>query len=182
MSKLDVLGTIENLLGFLGRRVDAFSRNPLHVDIASGLAAALSLSFLAALLDSASDNDKQNFGIILSLLLLSGACYLTPVILLHLTRLRSLRRFLPSCIFIAVAGSLLLICSVTGYHAVDSVMQSELPLSEALKEKFWDGVGGLAILSMLVLPVSLLVHYSGAIVRAIDRWHNGAESLPKLVE
>ena len=61
-------------------------------------------------------------------------------------------------------------------------MRSELPLGEALKEKFCDGVGGLAVLSLLVLPVVLIVHYSGAIVRAIDRWHNGADSFPKIVE
>ena len=90
MSKVDVLDTIENLLGSVGNRVDAFSRNPLHVDIVNELAAALSHSFLAALLNLLGDHDKKNFGFILSFLLLSSACYLTPVLLLHLTRLRSL--------------------------------------------------------------------------------------------
>lgn len=66
MSKVDVLDTIENLLGSVGNRVDAFSRNPLHVDIVNELAAALSHSFLAALLNLLGDHDKKNFGFILS--------------------------------------------------------------------------------------------------------------------
>lgn len=182
MWKVDVFGEIENLLGFVGGRIDAFSRNRLHVDIASGLAAALSLSLLVVLLDSASDNDKQNFGFILNFILLNVACYLTPVVLLHLTGLRWLKRFVPSCILIAIFGSLLLICSVTGHHVLESFSRSELPLSEALKEKFWDALAGLTFLSVLTLPTTFLVHYSGAIVRAVDRWHNGTGKLPSIVE
>jgi hypothetical protein len=44
----------------------------------------------------------------------------------------------------------------------------------ALSERLWDGAGALAFLSLLTTPVTCLIHYSGTIVRAIDRWHNGS--------
>ncbi len=182
-----VVETIEGLLGFVGKRIDAFSRNSLRVDVASGLAAALSLTTLVALLDSASNSpteyDRQrNISLLLSCVLLCTACYLTPVVILYLTRLRLLKRFIPSCVMIAVFGSLLLICSIAGHDVAKSLLRSDLPLSKALGERLWDGLGALAGLSILMLPVTCVVHYAGAIARAIDRWHNGASNIPSVVE
>lgn len=198
MLKIGITETIENLLSFVGRRIDAFSRNSLRVDVAirvdvaSGLAAAITLSLLAALLNlastSATEYDTQKdiqvfISIFLFLVLLCTACYLTPVVMLYLTRLERLKRFVPSYILIAVFGSLLLIGSVAGHDVVTEILfRSELPFGEALKERLWDGLGALVGLSLLTLPVTCTVYYAGAIVRAVDRSHNGVDKPPRVVE
>ncbi|MBA2504079.1 MAG: hypothetical protein H0V27_14480 [Pyrinomonadaceae bacterium] len=183
MPKVDVVERIENLLGFVGKRVDAFSKNSLRVDIASGLAAALSLSAIFSLLhlliNSPTEyNVRRQVGFLLSHVLLCVACYLAPVAMLHLTQMR---RFVPSCVVIVIFGSILLICSAVGYDAASRLLRSELPFGEALAERLWDGLGALVVLSVLTLPVTCVVHYAGAIVRTIDRWHNGEEKLPSIV-
>jgi hypothetical protein len=173
MQQLDVIGSLEGLLGFIGKRIDAFSNNRLHVDILSGGAAALFLSFLGLLIASASD--PVNWKSVITLSLLSVACYLAPVILLHLPRTNRFSRKVPSCFVISVLGSLILIIGVTFKGVLESLLRTELPFMVALSERLWDGVGALAFLSVLTIPVTCLIHYSGAIVRAVDRWHNGAE-------
>ncbi|HEX8091950.1 MAG TPA: hypothetical protein VF762_24075, partial [Blastocatellia bacterium] len=107
--------------------------------------------------------------------LLSAACYLTPVILLRLAWTNRFFRKAPSCFVISVLGSLLLIVGVAFKSVLESLLRTELPLMVALSERLWDGVGALVFLSLITMPVTCLIHYSGAIVRAIDRWHSEAE-------
>ena len=173
MPQLDVIGGLEDLLGFIGRRVDAFSVNRLHVDILSGIMAALFLSLLGLLIASASD--PVNWKSVITFSLLSVVCYLAPVILLRLSWANRFLRKVPSGFIISVLGSSILILSVTFKDVMESLLRTELPYMVALSERLWDGVGALAFLSLLTIPITCLVHYSGAIVRAIDRWHNGAE-------
>jgi hypothetical protein len=172
MPQLDVIGSLENLRGFIGRRIDAFSKNGLHVDILSGIMAALFLSLLGLLIATASD--PVNWKSVITFSLLSVVCYLAPVILLHLPWAKHFSQKIPGCFVISVLGSLILIISITFKGVLESLLQTELPLMVTLSERLWDGVGALAFLSLLTMPATCLIHYSGAIVRAIDRWHNGA--------
>ena len=173
MAQLDVIGGLEDLLSSIGRRVDAFSLNRLHVDILGGVLAALSLSLLGLLLASASD--PVNWKSVITFSLLSVSSYLAPVILLHLSWTNRFLRKVPSCFVISILGSSILILSVTFKGVMESLLRAELPFMVVLSERLWDGVGALAFLSLLTLPITCLTQFSGAIVRAIDRWHNGAE-------
>jgi hypothetical protein len=172
MPQFDFIGRLESLLRFIGGRIDAFSKNRLHVDILSGLMAALFLSLIGLLIATASD--PVNWKPVITFSLLSVACYLAPVILLHLSWIDRFSRKVPSCFTISVLGCLLLIISVTFKGVLESMLRTELSLMVALSERLWDGAGALAFLSLLTMPVTCLIHYSGAIVRAIDRWHNGS--------
>ena len=174
MPQLDVIGGLEALPGFIGRRVDAFSKNRLHVDVLSGIMAALFLSLLGLLIASASE--PVNWKSVITFSLLSAACYLAPVILLRLTSANRFSRKVPSYFVISVLGSLILIGGVAFKDVSESLLRTELPFMVALFEKLWDGVGALAFLSLLTMSVTCSIHYSGAIVRAIGRWHNGAQN------
>ena len=174
MPQLNVIGGLEDLLGFIGRRVDSFSKNRLHVNVLSGIMAALFLSLLGLLIASASK--PVDWKSVITFSLLNGACYLAPVILLRLTSANRFFSEVPSCFVMSVLGSLILIVGVTFKDVWESLLRTELPFMVALFEKLWNGVGALAFLSLLTTPVTCFIHYSGAIVRAIGKWHNGAEN------
>jgi hypothetical protein len=177
--QLDVIGSFESLLGLIGRGVDALSKNRLYVDILSGVAAAALISLLGLLISTASD--PVNWNSVITFSLLSVACYLAPVILLHLSWTNRFSRRVPCCFVISILGSLILITGVTFKSVLESLLRTEWPLMVALSERLWDGAGALAFLSLLTMPVTCLIHYSGAIVRAIDRWHNGAEKPASII-
>jgi hypothetical protein len=147
----------------LTNTVERLYKDTLLPDLLTGLAAGLHVSLFDALFAF-----KSRTGFVVAALL-NGMWR------------GKLRRMVPNCILIAVAGSLLLVCIeitpgvIGGWY---DAHRAELSLSEYLSNELQAARSVVVVFSLVALPVSAITYYAGSIVKAALRWHNGAnESL-----
>jgi hypothetical protein len=161
----------EKLLASIGARIQAFSGESKRVDLACATVAGIALPAAVFGLLRISVLGRINppgFTKIATAILLSLSCYLVASLLI--IWLKSLRRIVPSWVFIAVMGSAILVV-VGGLWMRPAILR--LSLAEIASDKLPDALGTIVGLSTFTLPLTAVVYYAGSIVRAIGRWHNG---------
>jgi hypothetical protein len=159
------------LLAFIGAWIESFSNASKRKDLACAVFAGVALptAYFGLLRISVFGRiNPPSFTKIATALLLSLSCYLAASLLA--IRLKSLRRVVPSWMFIAVMGSAVLVV-VGGVWMRPAILR--LSLAEVISDKLLDALGTIIGLSIFTLPFTAVVYYAGSIVRAIGRWHDG---------
>lgn len=170
--------TIEAVLSSLGKQVERFSRRSLYVALTCASAAAVCVSLLFYVVSTASDPfDPYDF---IKHTLIALSSYTCAALLLNRFWTGTPNRILPLWILISVVGSLLneVAGSIEWLHRVsdDPHLRRMYPsFGEALRYKLEVGRGVFLVHSCITLPVTGIVYYSGAMVRAIRDWHDGPE-------
>jgi uncharacterized membrane protein len=154
--------------------VERLYRHTLQPDLLAGLVAGLCVSLFDVLFAF-----KSRTGFVVArFTLLSVLSYLAVAALLNGMWRGKLRRMVPNCILIAVAGSLLLVCMemtpgiIGGWYDPRRV---EVSLLDYLAHELQAARSVVVVLSFIALPVSAITYYAGSIVEAARRWHDGAD-------
>ncbi len=170
--------TIETMLDFLGRQIERFSQRRLYVALTCAFASTLCVSFLFYVVSTASDPfDPYRF---LKYTLIAFSSYTGIALFLHRFWTGTLNRILPLWILISILGSLL-------NEAIGSIEWLPQALNDpylrrmypSFSEALWNELEMIRsvflVHSFITLPVTGIIYYSGAIVRAIRGWHNRPE-------
>jgi hypothetical protein len=170
-----LFATIAAMLDYLGKQLKSFVRRKLDVALTCAFAASLCVSLLFYLVSTASSPFSPSR--FLKYTLITFSCYTCVALLLHKFWIGTLNRILPLWIPIAVWGSLLneVIGSIGWLPQAlnDPYFRGASPF---LGDAFWNEIEMMRsvflVHSLITLPVTGLIYYSGAMVRAVRNWHN----------
>ncbi len=180
----DLAGKLENILAFFGKRVDAFSQKKSYVDLIAASTAGLFIGALIFLIDGA-DGDRD-WKRCVNAALVAVLSYLSVMLLLQMFWRGTLKRILPHWLMASALGSFLFIAigaatSMNMTLELWKYYQDRMTLSEFILRELEMARVGFLLLVILTLPITALIHYAGAIVRFIDRWHSGSEQAMSII-
>jgi hypothetical protein len=170
----------EKLLAYIGARILSFSSDRKRVDLACAVVAGIALpaAFFGLLRISIFGRiNPPSFAKIATATLLCLSCYLVASLLV--VWLKSLRRVMPSWVWIAVLGSAILVIT-GGIWMRPAILR--LSLAEIVSDKLPDALGTTFGLSVFTLPFTAVVYYADSIVRAVGRWHTGDGRRVSIIE
>ena len=184
-SSLDLIAKLEHLLAFFGRQVDAFSQKETYVDLIGAFAAGLAVGASVFLVDGADgDRDWQRCA---NATLVAVLSYLSVILLLQRFWSGTLKRLLPHWLMVSVLGSFLFITivAITSMNMTFELWnyyQTRMPLSEFIAQELEMLRSVFLVFVFLTLPITAVIHYAGAIVRFVARWHNGSEQVLSIIK
>lgn len=164
--------------------IESFSHNSVRVDMVSAAAAGGGLCATGLVLLKASTLGRVNpldFSDVASFVLITAMPYLIAALITHWLWIKPLRRMIPSWVMIALLGSLLIVLSAgtLSFYTKAVAWSDPTTMYETLEafiaDKVKDGLGVFVALSLFTLPITAAVYYAGSIVKAVRRWHKGAE-------
>jgi branched-subunit amino acid ABC-type transport system permease component len=155
-----------------------------RIDLTSAVAAGAGLSLMGVVLLNVSylrTVNPQHFSDVAKLVAIATIPYLIAGLIVRWLWVKPLRRILPSWLMIACLGSLLIVISAGALSFYMKTVASSAPastlqtLSDFTRDKVKDGLATFVALTLLTLPITATVYYSGSIVRAVRRWQKGPE-------
>ena len=143
--------------------------------LVSALAAGAGLSLMGVVLLNVTflrRVNPQQAADVARLVLIATIPYLVAALVVHWVK--PLRRLLPSWLLIACLGSLLIVVSAGAwsFYMKAGVLET---LPDFTRDKVKDGLATFVALTLLTLPITAAVYYSGGIVRAVRRWQSGPQ-------
>jgi len=156
--------------------------NDARLALGSALAAGAGLSLMGVALLNVSYLRTVNplhITDVAKLVLLATIPYLVAALVINWLWIKRLRRILPSWLMIACLGSLLIVVSVGAVSFFSKAVPSSASagmlqtLSDFTRDRLMDGFAIFVALTLLTLPLSATVFYSGSIVKAVRRWRDG---------
>ena len=169
---VSVVGQIEALFSTLARKIENFSNDRWKVVVGCALAAGLSIPVaLFGLLRMSVfwEFKPPRWAHMLEVALACVSCYMAVALLLILVKAH--RKLPHDWLVVVIVGSFILaILDVFRHINIWPPPFYELisvHMNDVLERTHW--------LSLFTLPFAALVKYSGRIVRALNRWHNGPD-------
>jgi len=163
---------IETFLGHIAWRIEVFTASRTRTNLAGALIAGLCVAALFCLVSMASDPFNQY--LCLRITLQAIISYIGIALLLHKLWTYALNRLLPVWVLTAVFGSLVFVTiTLASTVARDwhDPYAMQFTMREYLRYKLDAAQFVYIFLSLLTLPITATVHYAGAIVKAVKRWH-----------
>jgi cytochrome bd-type quinol oxidase subunit 2 len=166
----------------LDELIEWLQGNHARLDLASAFVAGAGLSLMGVVLLNVSylrTVNPQHITDVAKLVLIATIPYLVAALVIQWLWVKRLRRILPSWLMIAGLGSLLIIVSAGALSffvkAVPSSASADIlqTLSDFTRDKLMDGFATFVALTLLTLPLTATVYYSGSIIKAVRRWQNG---------
>ena len=170
---MPIVDRIESMLGALGEKVENFSSSRMSVIVGCALAAGLSIpvAWFGILRISVMWRiNTPSWAYILEFALICVTCYLAAALLLIGAKFHT--KAVLGWILVAVLGSFILASFSDVWRNSEIWHRSVydlifVHLRDALERTIW--------LSIFTLPFAAVVNYSGSLVRAVRRWHQGQE-------
>lgn len=165
------------------KSVEKFVVRRLTIDLVCAFAASLcagTFTFLIHLLKPREFNTLTY----IQFMLMASVAYFAVALILHKFWKEGLRRMLPTWILISVFGSILfviirLLPAVIGGWSGPTV--TEPSLTKYIATEVGAARNVMIFLSLITLPITALIYYAALILKAVKRWHNGAESPPGIL-
>ena len=170
---MSVIDRIESMLGTLAEKVENFSNDQMRVVVGCSLAAGLSIPmawFGFLRISVLWRINTPSWAFMLTFALACVSCYMAAALLLILVKAH--RKFALSWLLVVISGSFILAAFADVWRnpelwRLSAYELTSVHLRDALERTVW--------LSLFTVPFAAIVKYSGSIVRAVRRWHNGRD-------
>ena len=162
---------IESLFSILAQKIENFSNDRIRVVVGCALAAGLSIPvtwFGLLRISMLWRLNTPSWAYMLTAALVCVSCYMAVALLLILAKAH--RKLAYDWLVVVILGSFILVI-IAGVWRKPEIWR--LPAYDLISVHLRDALEKTQWLSLFTLPFAALVKYSGSMVRAVSRWHNG---------